>query len=109
MYTNFKKNQIESDGCSLWDPMKKERLHLCKSARKTVKTKVSDTIVHLKAGRALFTRLLVASRSRTDIDLCNSISKYEFSAVPLSVFNLDGTIILPGNRYLIKKAINQET
>ena len=105
MYTNFKKNRIESDGCSLWDPMKKERLHLCKSARKTVKTKVSDTIVHLKADRALFTRLLVASRSRTDIDLCNSISKYEFSAVPLSMFNLDGTVILSGNKSNLMKIL----
>ena len=107
-YTNFKKNWIEPDSCSLWDPMNKERLHLCKNACKTVKTKVSYTIVHLKADRALFTRLLVVSKSHTDIELSNCISKYEFSAVLLSMFNLDGTMILPGNKSNLMKILEEQ-
>ena len=51
MFNTFKEERIRSDTCSLWAPMKKEEIKLCKSARKVTRAKVSDTIIQLKADR----------------------------------------------------------
>ena len=62
----------------------------------------------IRADRAVFTRLLVASRNRTDIDLNDCLSKYEFSAMPLSMFNLGGTMILPENKSKLVKILEDQ-
>ncbi|CAH1154560.1 unnamed protein product [Phaedon cochleariae] len=87
MYSIFKQERIESDTSNLWAPMTKANLYLCSKANKVVSTKVSDSVIQLKADRSLFTRLLIVSRSRPDIDLQQCLSDYEFSAVPRSMFN----------------------
>ena len=38
------------------------------------------------------TRLLIASRTRPDIDLPRYLGMYEFSVVPRSLFTTDGTL-----------------
>ena len=94
LYASFKTERIESDQTYFWAKIKQVKLKLCKTAFKNVPTKVGDTIVQLKADRSLFTRLLVVSRSRPDINLKESLGTYEFSAVPRSMFALDGTQLL---------------
>ena len=38
-------------------------------------------------------RFLVAARSRSEIDLPRYLGKYEFSAVPQSLFSMEGKIL----------------
>ena len=47
---------------------------------------------HIKEERKLINRILIASRSRPEIDLLNIFGKYEFSVVPLSLFAPDGSL-----------------
>lgn len=108
LYCVFKEERIQSEKCNFWAPMKKEKLKLCKHANKVVKTKLSDTVITLKADRSLFTRLLIISRSRIDINLQDCISKYEFSAVPRSLFNLDGTMLFSSNKSNLMKLIEEQ-
>ena len=49
--------------------------------------------MELKEDRSLFARMLVVCKSRPDINLKESIGKYEFSVVPRSLFAADGTML----------------
>lgn len=69
---------------------------------------MGETIVPLKADRSLFTRLLVVSRSRPDINLKESLGTYEFSAVPQSMFALDGTQLLCSNKSKLMKLLEDQ-
>ena len=47
-----------------------------------------------KEDRTFFARMLVVCKSRPDINLKESICKYEFSVVPRSLFAADGILLL---------------
>ena len=49
--------------------------------------------MELKEDRSLFARMLVVCKSRPDINLKESIGKYEFSVVPRFLFAADGTML----------------
>ena len=72
--------------------MKKAELKTFKTASKRVKVKVKDTVTELKEDRGLFARMLIVARSRQEIDLKGSPSKYEFSVVPCALFSSDGSM-----------------
>ena len=57
-----------------------------------VKTRLEGNIVELSADRALFGRMIIACRSRPEIDLLETIGTYELSVVPRSLFALNGTM-----------------
>ena len=46
----------------------------------------------MKSNISLFSRLLIATRSRLDVDMKKCLSQYEFSTVPKSVFAQDGSM-----------------
>ena len=81
-----------SQTLSLWAPMKKAELKTFKTASKRVTVKVKDTVTELKEDRGLFARMLIVARSRQEIDLKGSFSKYEFSVVPRALFSSDGSM-----------------
>jgi hypothetical protein len=57
-----------------------------------VKTRLERNVVELSADRALFGRMIIAGKSRPEIDLLETIGAYELSVVPRSLFDLDGTM-----------------
>ena len=52
----------------------------------------NQQIIAIKEERKLINRLLVASRTRPDIDLQFCFDKYEFSVTPPSLFSSDGSL-----------------
>ena len=48
----------------------------------------------MTAGRYLFARLLIVSRSQRHIDFAQTLGQYELSVVPRSMFAYDGTMNL---------------
>ena len=57
---------------------------------KVVKTKIDGKVIQLKEERSLFSRFLITSRKRPEIDLESCLGNYEFSVVPKSLFTSDG-------------------
>ena len=88
----FCTERIKSNSVSLWALMTKAELKTFKTASKRVKGKVKDTFTELKEDRGLFSRMLVVARSRQEIDLNRSLSKYEFSVVPHVLLSSDGSM-----------------
>lgn len=72
--------------------MKKNVIKTCKSVAKKIKITIKDKTVAIKTDLSLISRLLIASRSRPDIDLRHNLSNYEFSALPKSLFAIDGSM-----------------
>ena len=48
-------------------------------------------MVELKEDRSLFARMLKVCKSRSEVNLMESIGKHEFPVVPRSVLAADGT------------------
>ena len=49
--------------------------------------------MELKEDRSLFARMMLACKSRPEIDIKDAIGTYEFSVVPRSLFAADGTML----------------
>ena len=69
--------------------MKKAELKTYKTASKQIKSK--NPVTKLKEDWGLFACMLIVAHSRQEIDLRGSVSKYEFSVVPLALFSSDGS------------------
>ena len=93
MFDVFVAERIKTGKTNLWFPMKKRRLNTWKCFGKSIRVKSGEQVVELKEDRSLFARMLVVSKSRPDINLKESIGKYEFSVVPRSLFAADGTML----------------
>ena len=78
---------------SLWDPMSKRKLRIFKTMNKTITIKTKEKVVKLREERGLMTRLLVISRTRTNLDVAELIRTYEFSVVPHALFDSQGNIL----------------
>ena len=90
-YESFVKERIEGDS-SIWDTIKKEKLPTFTDNYKVTSVKVNGETLHIKEERKLMNRILIASRSRPEIDLPNIFGKYEFSVSPLSLFAPNGSL-----------------
>ena len=66
--------------------MKKHKLQTWKSNGKVIKVETVERVVELKEDRSLFARLMMVSKSRTDIDIKEAIGLYEFKVVPRALF-----------------------
>jgi len=58
-----------------------------------MKMTAGDKIVELQEDRYPFARMLVISKSRSEINLRETIAMYEFSVVPRAMFATDGTML----------------
>ena len=93
LFEEFVTNRIRSANVNVWDTMKKTKLHTWKTTGKRVKINTGDKIVELKEDRKLFTRMLLVSKSRPNINLEETIGRHELSVVPRSMFAADGTML----------------
>ena len=99
---------IESEGCklyekvieerivgsrSIWDTINKRKLPTFANNKKVVTVKIRKQLINIKAETKPMSRFTVAARSRLDIDLPGYLGKYEFSAVPRSIFTGEGDLI----------------
>ena len=73
--------------------MKKRQLKTWRSAGKKMKMTAGDKIVELQEDRSPFAQMLVISKSRSEINLRETIAMYEFSVVPRAMFAADGTML----------------
>ena len=58
-----------------------------------VTVKIRNQVINIKAERKLMSRFIVAARSRPDVDLHGYLENYKFSAVPRSIFTVEGDLI----------------
>ena len=89
----FISNRIKSGQINLWAPMKKYQLQTWKTTGKKMRVKSGDKMVELKEERNLFARMLLVSTSRPEINLEETVGRYELSVVPRSMFAADGTML----------------
>lgn len=89
-HQTFVNERVKNNIKSIWAPLQKLNLKLCKTNNKKMRIKIKDSVVELKEDVNLISRLLVASRARPDFDLKSVISKYELSAIPRSLYSSDG-------------------
>lgn len=88
----FAKEWIKMHKVKFWALMKKLKLKTCSTSCRKASTKQKEKHIGLRADLSLFSRLLVASRSRSDVDFKGYLSQYEFSVLPSSLFVPDGNM-----------------
>lgn len=77
---------------SIWDPMAKSKIRTFSSTAVTVDPKTAK-VKRVKEDNNMFQRFIIVSRTRTDLDMKDLISKYEFGNLPRSLFSLDGNLL----------------
>ena len=60
---------------------------------RTMKSTVQGKVVQLREEESLFTRFLITSRKRPEIDLEFCLGNYEFSVVPKALFMPDEELL----------------
>ena len=103
-YKDFVKERIEGE-TSIWNTIKKEKLPTFASNNKSATVKVNNELLVIREERKLMNRILVASRSRPEIDLSKIFGLYEFSVVPSSIFASDGTLYYGKDKSVIAKQL----
>ena len=78
---------------NFWISINKANLKLFSKSTKKKTVKVNDKIIKLRKSRDLMQRFLVVFLARPDLGytLEEAIEKYEFSVIPRSLFESDGT------------------
>ncbi len=92
-YAKFVEERINTNEVNAWAKMKKVQLRMWKSARKSVKYKVTDQVVELKDERSLFARMLIVARSRPEINLKEGIGHHEFTSLPRALLTASGELL----------------
>ena len=93
LFAEYVENRIRSDLVNIWAPMKKQKLKIWKETGKKLKVDTGDGKVELREDRNLFARMLLVSKSRPDINVAETVGKYELSVVPRSMFAADGSML----------------
>ena len=96
----FTNDRIEGS-ISIWKPLKKTKLPTFNINAKSFKTNIDGKTIRFKEERNLMSRLIVAARSRPEIDLSKYFGDYEFSVVPRSLFHDDGKLVPTKDKYVI--------
>jgi len=104
LYERYKEENIYGSK-SPWDKLRKRKLPTFASMNKVVRVKVKDKEFALKEQSSLMTRLLITARKRPEVDLEQIIGEYEFSVVPRSMFNNDGSFLIETSKSVIMHQI----
>ena len=91
----------------MWDKMTKVKLKSWNTPAKVVHTKIADKVVELKENRSLFARMVIAARTRPEIELQEAVSKYEFSSVSRALFSTDGSLLPCQNKSKLMNILEQ--
>ena len=78
---------------SIWDTINKRKLSTFANNKKVVNVKIRNQLIKKKTERKLMSLYTIASRSRPDVDLPSYLGKWEFLAVPRSIFTEEGDLI----------------
>ena len=92
---------------SIWDTIKKNMIPCFTNNNKSTSVKLNGETLQIRQEPKLMNRILVASRSRTEIDLSNIFGTYEFSVVPLSLFATDGSLYYGKDKSVIAKELRE--
>ena len=87
--------------------MTKTSLKTWKTANKTTVVKGKSKTVQLKQDRNLFARLLIVTKSRSEINLREALGLYEFSSTPRCLFSGDGTILICQDKSKLANILEQ--
>ena len=93
LFDTFVTERIKTGKINIWSTIKKRKLGTWKTNAKKINISTKGKLVELREDRSLFARLLVACRTRPEIDLKETIGIYEFSVVPRSLFAADETML----------------
>ena len=93
LYEKYKEENICGNK-SPWEKQSKRKLPTFASFNKVVKVKIRDKMISLKEQSSLMTRLLITARKRPEVDLEKIIGTYEFSVVPRSILDNDGSLMI---------------
>ena len=105
-YEAFVKERIEGES-SIWDTIEKKRIPSFTNNNKTTSVKLNGETLQIREERKLMNRILVASRSRAEIDLSNIFGTYEFSVVPHSIFATDGSLYYGKDKSVIAQELRE--
>ena len=94
LYETFVYDRRHGD-VSVWAPFRKMHLKNFKGElNRTIKSTVQGKVVQLREEKSLFTRFLITSRKRPEIDLEFCLGNYEFSVVvPKALFMPDEELL----------------
>ena len=81
LFDCFVKEQVQSGEVNLWSPMKKRKLLTWETSAKMVKVTATDKIVELQEDRSLFASMIMVYKSRSEIDIKETVGQCEFSEV----------------------------
>ncbi|XP_066916048.1 uncharacterized protein [Clytia hemisphaerica] len=105
-YKSFIADKLEGEG-SIWDTIKKEKITTFVINNRSTTVMIDNRLVTIREERKLMNRLLVASRTRPDIDLCECLGTYEFTVTPPSLFCPDGTMHPTNDKSVIAEQLFQ--
>ena len=95
---------------SLWSPMRKRKLNTFTALSKPIKQRSNNETINVKEERSLLTRFLLIQQGRPDlIQLNDAIGNYEFSAIPRSLFDGNGVIRIPSDKFEIMNEIESSS
>ena len=94
IFVEFDTERLTEGRLCVWDKITKKKLKTFRTANATIEINAGGKLVKIKEERGLLQRLIVISRSRSQLDLKKCIGMYEFGVVPRSLFASDGTVLL---------------
>ena len=68
---------------------------------------VDNKVVGLQEDRCLLARIIMVSKSRTEINIAEAVEVYEFSLVPRSLFASDGSMLRCSTKSALMNAIEK--
>ena len=106
LYEKYKEENICGDK-SPWEKQTKRKLPTFATFNRSVKVKIKDKIVSLKEQSSLMTRLLITARKRPEVDLEMIIGAYEFTVVPRSILESDGSLMIDTTKSVVMHEIEK--
>ena len=73
LFQRFIEERIKEQKVTLWDPMKKQKPSIWKTAGKIAKVRDENNTVELSEVRNLFARMMVVCKSRPDINIKEAV------------------------------------
>lgn len=106
--TQSAQERIQTGKENLWSPMKKQKLLTWKTSGKKTKVIVDNNVVELQEDRCLFARMMMVCKSRPEINIAKAVGVYEFSLVPKSLFQSDGSMLHCSMKSVLINAIEKQ-
>ena len=100
----FIAEQLEGD-VSIWEPLQKTKLPTFNSNIKSYKMNIH--VVKFKDERNFMSRLIIAAKSRPEIDVSKYLIEYEFSSVAKSLFSAVGNLLKTTDKHVMLQKLEK--